>query len=84
MSGLLAALRASPLVMRIGKWAVLAGMLLLFLLGVRRGGEKAGKTAMKLEALEKANVVQKAMLKAGADRPDGRDGLAGRLRDGEF
>ena len=57
---------------------------LLFLLSLRRFGERAGRLAERLESTEKANDVQRQMLEAAARRPRNRDELAGRLRDGRF
>lgn len=57
---------------------------LLFLLALRRSGERAGRIAERLETTEKANDVQRRMLEAAARRPRDRDELAERLRDGRF
>ena len=57
---------------------------LLFLLSLRRSGERAGRLAERLETTEKANDVQRQMLGAAARRPRDRDDLVDRLRDGEF
>jgi hypothetical protein len=57
---------------------------LLFLLSLRRSGERAGRLAERLVTTEKANDVQRRMLEAAARRPRDRDELVERLRDGEF
>ncbi len=57
---------------------------LLFLLSLRRSGERAGRLAERLETVEKANDVQRQMLEAAARRPRDRNELAQRLRDGRF
>ena len=57
---------------------------LLFLLALRRSGERAGRLAERLETTEKANDVQRRMLEAAARRPRDRNELSQRLRDGEF
>ena len=57
---------------------------LLFLLALRRSGERAGRMAERLETREKANEVQRRMLEAAARRPRNRDELVDRLRDGGF
>jgi hypothetical protein len=57
---------------------------LLFLLALRRSGERAGRLAERLVTTEKANNVQRRMLEAAARRPRDRDELAERLRDGRF
>jgi hypothetical protein len=43
--------------------------ILLFLLALRRSGERAGRLAERLETMEKANDVQRRMLEAAARRP---------------
>lgn len=58
--------------------------ILLFLLALRRSGERSGRLAERLETTEKANDVQRQMLEAAARRPRSRDDLADRLRDGRF
>ncbi|WP_281301826.1 MULTISPECIES: hypothetical protein [unclassified Iodidimonas] len=57
---------------------------LLFLLTLRRSGERAGRLAERLETSEKSYDVQRQMLDAAARRPRDRDELADRLRDGRF
>ena len=57
---------------------------LLFLLALRRSGERAGRLAERLETTEKVNDVQRQMLEAAARRPRDRNELAERLRDGRF
>lgn len=57
---------------------------LLFLLSLRRSGERAGRLAERLETTKKANDVQRRMLEAAARRPRNRDELVDRLRDGGF
>ena len=57
---------------------------LLFLLALRRSGERAGRLAERLETTDKVNDVQRQMLEAAARRPRDRDELAERLRDGQF
>jgi len=57
---------------------------LLFLLSIRRAGERSGRLVERLEATEKANEVQRRMLEAAARRPRNRNELIDRLRDGGF
>ena len=57
---------------------------LLFLLALRRSGERVGRLAERLETSEKTNDIQRRMLDAAARRPRDRDELAERLRDGRF
>ena len=56
----------------------------LFLLNLRRAGERTGRLAERLKSTEKANEIQRQMLDAAARRPADRDALAQRLRDGRF
>jgi hypothetical protein len=53
---------------------------ILFLLNLRRQGERAGRAAERLTNLERANHAQHEMLDAAADRPRNRDDLLDRLR----
>jgi uncharacterized membrane protein YbhN (UPF0104 family) len=70
------------------RWAagvVLAALTVaLFMLNLRRAGERAGRAAGRLETLERDNVVQRQMLEAAAGRPRSRDDLLDRLRGGGF
>lgn len=56
----------------------------LFLLNLRRAGERAGRLAERLSTTEKIHDIQRQMLEAAARRPADRDALAQRLRDGRF
>ena len=58
--------------------------IVLFLLSIRRFGERAGRIAERLEITEKTNGTQRRMLEAAARRPRDRDELVDRLRDGGF
>lgn len=58
--------------------------ILLFLLNLRRAGERAGRAAERLDARERNDAVHRQMLDAAARRPPDRDALADRLRDGRF
>ncbi len=58
--------------------------LLLFLLNLRRAGERAGRAAERLDAQERNDAIHRQMLDAAARRPHDRDALADRLRDGRF
>jgi len=57
---------------------------LLFLLALRRSGERAGRLAEQLETMERSHDAQRRILEAAARRPRSRDDLAKRLRDGRF
>lgn len=84
IGGLLAALAGSAW-MRTGlRYGVTALAILLFLLSLRRSGERAGRLTEQLETMEKTYDAQKRMLEAAARRPRSRDDLAERLRDGRF
>nr|WP_155066022.1 hypothetical protein [Paracoccus limosus] len=65
-------------------YVAIALAVLLFLLALRRTGERAGRFAERLETTEKVNDVQRQMLEAAARRPRDRNELAQRLRDGRF
>lgn len=57
---------------------------LLFLLSLRRSGERAGRLAERIETTEKANDVQRRMLEAVARRLRDHHELAERLLDERF
>ena len=61
-----------------------AAAILLFLLNLRRAGERAGRAAERLDARERNDAVHRQMLDAATRRPPDRDALAERLRDGRF
>ena len=84
MGVLSAWLTGSRFALAIGKWATIAFAISLFLLSLRRTGERAGRLAERLENREKANEIQRRMLEAAARRPRDRNELVERLRDGEF
>jgi hypothetical protein len=56
----------------------------LFLLNLRRAGERAGRLAERLSTSERTHEVQRQMLDAASHRPADRDALAQRMRDGRF
>ena len=61
-----------------------AAAILLFLLNLRRAGERAGRAAERLDAREKNDAIHRQMLDAAARRLPDRDALVERLRDGRF
>ncbi|MCL7466771.1 hypothetical protein [Phaeovulum sp. NW3] len=61
-----------------------AGAILLFLLNLRRTGERAGRAAERLDARKRNDAIHRQMLDAAARRPHDRDALADRLRNGQF
>jgi hypothetical protein len=56
----------------------------LFLLNLRRTGERAGRLAERLSTSERTHEIERQMLEAASRRPHDRDALAQRLRDGRF
>ena len=84
IGALLATLAGSAWARTALRYGVTALAILLFLLALRRSGERAGRLAERLETTEKANDVQRQMLEAAAHRPRDRNELAERLRDGRF
>ena len=84
MGALITWISGSRFALAVGKWVAVIVAISLFLLSLRRSGERAGRLAERLENQEKANEIQRKMLEAAARRPRNRDELADRLRDGEF
>lgn len=82
--GLLTGIAASLWTRAALRYGAIVLAVLLFLLSIRRSGERAGRLAERLEIMEKANDVQREMLEAAARRPRDRNELAERLRDGRF
>ncbi len=66
------------------RYGAIALAVLLFLLALRRSGERTGRLAERFEITEKINDVQRQMREAATRRPRDRDELADRLRDGRF
>lgn len=56
----------------------------LFLLNLRRAGERAGQLGERLSTSERTNEIQRQMLDAASRRPADRDALAQRMRYGRF
>lgn len=81
---LLGGFAASPWARAALRYGAIALAVLLFLLSLRRSGERTGRLAERLETTEKENDVQRRMLEAAARRPRDRNELAERLRDGRF
>ncbi len=84
IAALLTGVAMSPWIRAALRYGALAHAVLLFLLALRRSGERAGRLAERLETTKKVNDVQRQMLEAAARRPRNRDELAERLRDGRF
>lgn len=66
------------------RYGVTAFAILVFLLALRRSGERAGRLAEQIETMERTHEAQRRMLKAAARRPRSRYDVAERLRDGQF
>tara|TARA_R110002012_G_scaffold285235_2_gene476278 strand:- start:27563 stop:27820 length:258 start_codon:yes stop_codon:yes gene_type:complete len=81
MLGLIA---ANPLARVALRYGAMALAIILFLLSIRRTGERAGRIAERLEFTEKNNAIQRRMLEAAARRPRNRGELVDRLRNGGF
>jgi len=81
---LLGGIAASPWMRSALRYGAIVLAVLLFLLSLRRSGERAGRLAERLETSEKNNDVQRRMLEAAARRPRDRNELAKQLRDGRF
>jgi len=75
---------ASPWARAALRYSAVALAILLFLLSIRRAGERVGRLAERLATTEKANDVQRRMLEAAARRPRNRHELLDRLHDGGF
>jgi hypothetical protein len=84
MGVLITWISGSRFALAVGKWTAITLTISLFLLSLRRSGERAGRLAERLENTEKANEIQRRMLEAASRRPHNRDELVERLRDGEF
>jgi len=56
----------------------------LFLMNLRRAGERTGRLAERLSTSERTHEIQREMLDAASRRPPDRNALADRLRDGRF
>ncbi len=81
---LLGGFAASPWGRPALRYGAIVLAVLLFLLSLRRLGERTGRLAERLDTTGKINDVQRKMLEAAARRPRDRDELAERLRDGRF
>ena len=81
---LLTGFAATPWARAVLRYGTIALAIVLFLLSIRRSGERVGRIAEHLETMEKANEIQRRMLEAAARRPRGRDELVDRLRKGGF
>jgi hypothetical protein len=62
IAALLTGIAASPWMRAAMRYGAIALAVLLFLLSLRRSGERSGRLAERLETMEKANDVQRQML----------------------
>ena len=83
-ASLLVRLLARPWARRVAALALVALAIALFILNLRRQGERAGRAAERLETLERTDAIHRQMLDAAARRPRSRNDLLDRLRDGGF
>jgi DNA integrity scanning protein DisA with diadenylate cyclase activity len=81
---LLGGIASSPWMRAALRYGAIALTIVLFLLSIRRAGERVGRIAERLKSTEKANEIQRRMLEAAARRPRDRSELVDRLRDGRF
>ena len=81
---ILGGIAANPWARAALRYGAIALTIVLFLLSIRRAGERTGRFAERHEATEKANEIQRRMLEAAARRPRDRGELVDRLRDGGF
>jgi hypothetical protein len=80
----IAAILASGSVRKTRGLLLAAVTIALFLLSLRRAGERAGRLAERLSTSERTHEIQSQMLDAASRRPNDRDALADRLRGGRF
>ncbi|HMQ94301.1 MAG TPA: hypothetical protein PKA33_20230 [Amaricoccus sp.] len=80
IGGLLTAIATSPRMQPTLFHGAIVLAVVLFLILLRRSGERAGRLAERLETTEKANDAQRQMLEAAARRPRDHHELAERLR----
>ncbi|QRN80092.1 MAG: hypothetical protein JK586_18525 [Nocardiopsis sp. BM-2018] len=81
---LLAGLLARPWARRLAACGLAGLGIALFVLNLRRSGERAGRAAERLDRLERHDAIHRQMLDAAARRPRSRDAVVERLRDGRF
>jgi hypothetical protein len=81
---MLAEILARPWARRAAAYALVALTVTLFILNLRRQGERAGRAAERLDQMERSNAIQHKMLEAASRRPHNRNDLLERLREGGF
>jgi hypothetical protein len=80
----LSTLWASPIIRRITAALLTLSAVALFLINLRRSGERVGRLTERLQSQEKTHAINREMLDSAANRPRSRDALTQRLRDGKF
>ena len=83
MAWIIALLSSGPARKALG-FLLTAATIALFLLNLRRAGERAGRLAERLSTSERTHEIQRQMLDAASRRPADRDALADRMRNGRF
>ncbi|MFT7593980.1 MAG: hypothetical protein ACI8R4_001298 [Paracoccaceae bacterium] len=84
IASILRGFAATPWARAALRYGAIALTIVLFLLSIRRSGERVGRISERYEITEKANEIQRRMLEAVARRPRDRDELSERLRNGGF
>ena len=84
MTALWSLIMGSKLGRAILRYAAVALTVTLFMLNLRKSGERAGRAAERLENTERVNEIRSEQLRAAADRPRDRSELSRRLRNGRF
>ncbi len=84
ISTFLGGIAAIPWMRAALRYGAITLTIFLFLLSIRRSGERVGRLEERFETTEKANEIQRRMLESAARRPRNRGELVDRLRDGEF
>jgi hypothetical protein len=70
---------ARPWALRAAGVVLAALTITLFILNLRRQGERAGRAAERLSQLERTHAIHRQMLDAASRRPRSRDDLLDRL-----
>ena len=83
MGWIVATVASGPARKALGLFLAIAAIA-LFLLNLRRAGERAGRLTERLLSSEKTHEIQRQMLDAATRRPRNRDDILERLRDGRF
>lgn len=84
IASILGGIAATPWMKAALRYGAIALAIVLFLLSIRRSGERVGRLAERLDTREKTNEALRRMLEATARRPRDRGELVDRLRDGRF